>query len=202
MEDRALCRAPSRGIVHPPAQTAPAATAEATSAATADASTAAGEDTWCPRDHMHPWLWQPFRPKAWSPSQGWSPQVPSSPHPALGLWRRFCRLGNADRVGLQVWNSTPMFVPRILNLAKVKDALVQGETASGQAARARPPVSRWSVWSADMHIGPISDLKQVKLRARCGPTPSLRFVPLPRSLFEQCGTAMLNAVDDFRALGA
>jgi hypothetical protein len=95
-----------------------------------------------------------------------------------------------------------MFVPRILNLAKVKDALIQGETASGQAARARPPVSRWRVWSADMHIGPISDLKQVKWRARCGPTPSLRFVTLPRSLFEQCGTAMFNAVDDFRALGA
>lgn len=95
----------------------------------------------------------------------------------------------AYRVVPQVWNSTPMFVPRILNLAKVKDTLIQGETAFKQTTRLRPPVSRWRVWSADMHIGPISDLKQVMLRSTCGSSPSLRSSALPRSLFEQSCSA-------------
>ena len=62
MEDRALCRAPAAGSMHPRGQ----ATEEARR----------GSETWCPRDHMHPWLWLPFRAQAWTPAQGWSPQVP------------------------------------------------------------------------------------------------------------------------------
>ena len=61
-----------------------------------------------------------------------------------------------------------MFVPRILNLAKVKDELVQWQPAPHDARRGRrdseaaaAAVARWRVWSADMHVGPIGDLKQV-----------------------------------------
>ena len=59
---------------------------------------------WCPRDHMHPWLWQPFEAHAWAPSRGWSPNI---------------------------WNSEPLFVPRILNLAKFNDELIEPPHALG-----------------------------------------------------------------------
>jgi hypothetical protein len=66
-----------------------------------------------------------------------------------------------------------MFVPRILNLAKVKDSLIQGAGAPGQAVGTRPRVSRWRVWSADMHIGPIADLKQVVQDRPARPAPRI-----------------------------
>lgn len=82
---------------------------------------------------------------------------------------------------VQLWNSTPLFVPRILNVAKAKDKLIVpsatpdplapmpntagGKQIAGRGAEileeAASGVSRWVVWSSDMHIGPISDLKQV-----------------------------------------
>ena len=43
---------------------------------------------WCPRDHMHPWLWQPFDYPTWNVREGWSPQVHTATsclvHPSLG----------------------------------------------------------------------------------------------------------------------
>lgn len=82
---------------------------------------------------------------------------------------------------LQLWNSTPLFVPRILNVAKAKDKLIVpsatpdrlapvpnaagSKQTAGRGAEileeTASGVSRWVVWSSDMHIGPISDLKQV-----------------------------------------
>ena len=69
---------------------------------------------------------------------------------------------------VQLWGSQPMFVPRILNLAKVKHELLQPQPTTHDARRGRrdseaagAAVARWRVWSADMHVGPIGDLKQV-----------------------------------------
>lgn len=46
-------------------------------------------------------------------------------------------------------------MPRILNLAKDKQSLVANKsTGVGR-------VSRYRVWSSDLHIGPIGDVKQV-----------------------------------------
>lgn len=53
---------------------------------------------WCPRDHMHPWLWAPWRPREWDAGRGWTP----------GLW-----------------GSAPVMVPRVLNLAKDKRGLIE-----------------------------------------------------------------------------
>ena len=96
---------------------------------------------WCPRDEMHPWLWH----------------------------GQECR-------------KNVMLVPRILNVAKVKQQLIAdpatydsaggvGETSiaggAGCSGATEGPsaepgsVSRWIIWSSDMHIGPISDLKQI-----------------------------------------
>ncbi|EKX54020.1 hypothetical protein GUITHDRAFT_100270 [Guillardia theta CCMP2712] len=86
--------------------------------------------SFCPRDHMHPWIWRPWLPDAWPDPRTWTPDM---------------------------WNSRPMMVPRILNLAKPKNSLITG-------GRGGDSVYRYRLWSSDMHIGPIGDVKRI-LRA-------------------------------------
>jgi hypothetical protein len=137
-------------------------------------------DAWCTRDEMHPWLWTPFGPL-------------SAPH--VQPRERGQGHVTASEASAEECRRTPVFVPRILNVAKVKQRLIEdgaarggrereergggraGErvgarggnvdsggdsgTASAGGGGGGDEVTRWMVWSSDMHIGPIADLKQV-----------------------------------------
>jgi len=152
LRHRTLCRRRSPGLLRQAGSAR-----EPFPGGSASAGVGQQHPQWCPRDHMHPWLWRPFEPHSWDSAQGWSPEL---------------------------WGSTPLFVPRILNVAKAKDKLIQSTPPAPQDSRGMEKrnaeaghlptnggaenkegkvaeVSRWTVWSADMHIGPASDLKQI-----------------------------------------
>mmetsp|Transcript_81970 Transcript_81970/g.220122 ORF Transcript_81970/g.220122 Transcript_81970/m.220122 type:complete len:814 (+) Transcript_81970:462-2903(+) len=129
----------------------------------------------CPRDEMHPWLWR------------------SSVSP--------CETTGCDE-DANPESRRPLLVPRILNLAKDKEHLVvhDGGRVKGSSIPERrdggkrlgipstagsgidpPGVRRIVAWSADLHVGPIGDLKEI-LRAH-------GILVDDRSMSAHCGAA-------------
>lgn len=117
----------------------------------------------CPRDQMHMWLWDPFRPTdVRQDASGGAGVRGSRAVGSEGGWRP------------ERWGSRLRLVPRILNLAKDKARLVSdperneagisghrpaGPVGAGRGTKDEP--RRLVVWSADLHIGPVGDVKEL-----------------------------------------
>jgi hypothetical protein len=113
------------------------------------------------------WLWRPFLPSEIRP------EVSSKPSTG-GAAEDLSQSSVANQIGWDPgrWGSRLDFVPRILNLAKDKASLVTESdgtaitgrhTAHAQQASGghKDEPRRFVVWSADLHIGPVGDVKEL-----------------------------------------